>query len=206
MNKNASARIIFLDEAYEMAYRVSKQITDSSDSFDIILGISRGGLPPARMISDFLNIETLTSLQISHYARGGVEKEKVHVTDPLNIDIEGKKVLIVDDVNDSGETLKAAYEHAGSLNPADVKTAVLHEKESTSFHAHYTGSDLSEWKWLIYQWAVTEDILEFLNKDGMLNAEEKTAINHLSEKYGLKIEIDLFRKIVSMKDSYFQRS
>jgi len=206
MNKDASARIIFLDEAYEMAYRVSKQITDSSDSYDIILGISRGGLPPARMISDFLNIETLTSLQISHYARGGVEKEKVDVTDPLNIDIEGKKVLIVDDVNDSGETLKAAYEHVGSLNPADVKTAVLHEKSSTSFNAHYTGSDLSEWKWLIYQWAVTEDILEFLNKDGMLNTEEKTAINHLSEKYGLKIEIDLFRKIVSMKDNYFQRS
>jgi len=40
----------------------------------------------------------------------------------------------------------------------------------------------------------------------MLNAEENKAINHLSEKYGLKINIDLFKKIVSMKDNYFQQT
>lgn len=205
MKKNTSARIIFLSEAYEMAYKVSKQITESSDSFDMILGISRGGFPPARMICDFLNIETLTSLQISHYASGGVEKDKVDVTDPLNIEIEGKNILIVDDVNDSGKTLNAAYEHVDSLNPASVKTAVLHEKKSTSYHADYTGMDLSEWKWLIYQWALTEDILEFLNKDGMLDSNDEKAIRHLSQKYGLDIDKDLFKKIISMKENYFRK-
>ena len=203
MKKNTSARIIYLSEAYEMAHKVSKQITESSDSFDIILGISRGGLPPARMICDFLNIETLTSLQISHYASGGVEKGKVDVTDPLNIDIEGKNVLIVDDVNDSGKTLRAANEHVNSLNPSSVKTAVLHEKKSTSYHADYTGIDLSGWKWLIYQWAVTEDLLEFLHKDGMLNADNNEAMNHLSEKYGLEVEKELFEWVISMKGNYF---
>jgi len=91
MEKDFKAKIITLPEAYEMAFNVSRQITESPDNFDIIAGISRGGLPPARMICDFLNINTLTSLQISHYTSGGEEKEKVELTDPININLKEKK-------------------------------------------------------------------------------------------------------------------
>lgn len=204
MKNNFSARIITFSEAYDMAYEVSQQLTAASVKFDIVLGISRGGLPPARMICDFLNIKTLTSIQIQHYTGGGKEKENVTITDPLNIDLDGKNVLIVDDVNDSGKTLEAAHKHASSLNASFVQTAVLHEKERTSFNADYTGSSLSEWKWLIYQWAVTEDILEFLDRDTMLNAEQYEAIKHLEDTYGLNIDEDLFKKIMSIKSHYFK--
>jgi len=202
MKKDFKAKIITLPEAYEMAFNVSRQITESPDNFDIIVGISRGGLPPARMICDFLNINTLTSLQIRHYASGGEEKEKVELTDPVDIDIKGKNVLISDDVNDSGKTLKAAYEHVKSLNPKLVKTAVLHEKKNTVFKAHYTGANLSDWEWLIYQWAVTEDLLEFLDKDNMLQATADEAIGHLKEKYDLEVDRDLFKKVISLRENY----
>ena len=186
-----------------MAYEVSQQLTAASVNFDIVLGISRGGLPPARMICDFLNIKTLTSIQIRHYTGGGEAKENVTITDSSNVDLDGKNILIVDDVNDSGKTLEAAHKHASSANASLVKTAVLHEKERTSFKADYTGSDLSGWKWLIYQWAVTEDLLEFLRRDNMVNAEPYEAIKHLEDTYGLKIDENLFKKVMSMKDQYF---
>lgn len=202
MKEDFKAKIITLPKAYEMAHKVSRQITNSSDNFDIVVGISRGGLPPARMICDFLNINTLTSLQISHYTGGGEEKDKVELTDPINIDLKGTNVLIVDDVNDSGKTLKAAYEYIESLDPDLVKIAVLHEKENTVFNAHYTGPQLSEWRWLIYQWAVTEDLLEFLEKDRMLQATDEEAIGHLKEKYDLEIDNDLFKKVISMRKNY----
>lgn len=202
MGKDFSARIVTLSEAYEMAYRVSKQITDSAERFDIVVGIARGGLPPARMICDFLNIKILTSIQIKHYKSGGEEMEKVDIIDPVEIDLKGKNVLLVDDVNDSGETLKAAYEHLSSLKSGLVKAAVLHEKEDTNFKAHYTGSNITEWKWLIYQWAVAEDLLEFLNKNNKVQEDEDDAIRWLSENYGLIVDKDLYRKVISMKKNY----
>lgn len=203
MKQDISARIITLTEAYDMAYKVSSEITDTSEKFDIVVGISRGGLPPARMICDFLNIDTLSSLQIKHYKSGGKQLENVDITDPVDIDLNGKNILIVDDVNDSGKTLKAAHDHISSQEPALVKTAVLHEKENTSFKADYTGSILSDWRWLIYQWAVAEDLLVFLNSDNMLQVDEEDAIEHLKKKYNLVVDKDLIKKVISMKKNYF---
>jgi len=203
MKKDFTARVVGFSEAYDMAFKVAQKIGDSPVAFDVVVGVSRGGLPPARIVCDFLNIGTLTSLQIRHYMSGAEENEQVEVTDPIVIDIQGKHVLIVDDVNDSGKTLKSAHKHVQSKSPATVKTAVLHEKDNTSFRADFTGSHLSKWKWLIYQWAVTEDLLEFLNKDDLLNASKDEALQHLSKTYNLNIERDLFRKVIAMKENYF---
>jgi len=111
MEKNFTARIVGLSEVYEMAYKVSRKISDSPLDFDVVVGIARGGFPPARLLCDFLNIKTLTAIQIRHYTGGGQQKEEVEISDPININLKGKKVLIVDDVNDSGETLKVAVDH-----------------------------------------------------------------------------------------------
>ncbi len=203
MGKDFSARIITLPEAYENAYKIARQITDHTQTFDVIIGISRGGLPPARMICDFLNVETLTSLQVRHYTGGGKSMDQLEVTDPVDIDLREKSVLIVDDVNDSGKTLRMAHDHISALGPSLIQTAVLHEKSNTTYNAKYTGSDLTEWKWLIYQWALTEDLLEFLKNDEMLLADRESIIGHLKDKYGLKIDNELLKKVISMKKNYF---
>lgn len=202
MRKDFSARVITLPEAYENSYKIARQITDHTQIFDVIIGISRGGLPPARMICDFLNIETLTSIQVRHYTGGGKKMDQLEVTDPVDIDLRDKSVLIVDDVNDSGKTLRMAHDHISALGPSLIRTAVLHEKSNTSFNADYTGSDLTEWKWLIYQWALTEDLLEFLHHDGMLQAKGEIIIRHLKDKYGLEINNELLKKVISMKKNY----
>lgn len=203
MEKEFTARIVGLTEIYEMAYEVSRKITEASISFDVVVGISRGGFPPARLVCDFLNIKTLTAIQIQHYTPGAEAKEEVEITDPINIDLESRNVLVVDDVNDSGKTLKAAVEHIKTKEVVTVKTAVLHEKENTSFKADFAGSYLTEWKWLIYQWAVTEDLLEFLNKDDMLLADKDDMLKHLSDKYDLNVKRELLEKVLTMKDNYF---
>ncbi|MEX0647678.1 MAG: phosphoribosyltransferase [Balneolaceae bacterium] len=199
------ARIVSLSEAYDMAYEISHQILQSGGQFDVVVGISRGGLPPSRIICDFLNIKTLTSIQIRHYESGGKTRDELMISDPVNINLQNKHVLIADDVNDSGKSLKAAYENIKGLKPAGLKTAVLHEKSTTSFKADYTGSVLSEWKWLIYQWAVTEDLIEFLDREKMLDAGEEDAIRHLEEQYDLTVDRGLLKKVLSMKENYTER-
>lgn len=203
MKKDFSARIVGLDEAYEMAFKLAEQITDKGYKVDIVIGIARGGLPPARFICDFLNITKLTTLQITHYTSGGIAKENVKVIDPLNIDLEGKNVLLVDDVNDSGETLREATQHINTMNPGKLKTAVLHEKSNTSMNADFKGSALEEWEWLIYQWAANEDILEFLNENDKLNLSAEESAKFLSENYQLDVDLKLIEKALSMRGNYF---
>lgn len=185
MEKDFTARIISLDEVYKTTFELAQDIMKSAISFDIVIATARGGFLPARLICDFLNIERLTSIQIKHYQGGAKKMEEAEITDPIRINIQEKNVLLVDDVNDSGKTLQAAVDHLRTLNPSLLKTAVLHEKDRTDFATDFHVEKLEEWKWLIYQWAATEDILEFLKKNNMENQSEKTVRKHLAKKYDL---------------------
>lgn len=203
MKNDFSARIVSLQEVYRKSHELAQLIMKSSIDFDFVIAIARGGVLPARLICDFLNIHRLTSIQVRHYQKGAKELEEAEIIDPVRVDIKGKKVLLVDDVNDSGETLKAALEHVESMEPELVKTAVLHEKSHTILETDFTGDKLKKWKWLIYQWAVTEDVLEFLNKDDMLQESNEQARKHLIEKYDLDVDEQLFEQIKQMEQNYY---
>lgn len=203
MKQDFSAKIITLREVYEISCKLAGQIMQSGYQFDTVVAIARGGFPAARFICDFLNIRQLGSMQISHYYGGAQKHKSTEVISPVNVNIEGRHVLIIDDVNDTGETLKVASDYIQLLNPALFKTAVLHEKSTTVFKADFVGKYQKKWKWLMYQWAVTEDILTFLQRDQMLESDESEAREHLCKKYNLKISKKFFQKIHSMKDNYF---
>lgn len=196
------AEIITFSEVFDLSHKLSLRITDKSLSFDIVVGIARGGVTPARLLSDFLNIGSLTSLQIRHYEKGAKQLDKTEIIDPVDVDIKEKNVLLVDDINDSGKTLKAAVKHVLEFNPALLKTAVIHEKESSAYNCDFVGKTLEEWKWFVYEWAVTEDILEFLKRDDMLDAGEEKALNHLKEKYRLEPGVKLLRSVMQLRENY----
>lgn len=204
MDKNFTARIVGLPEVYEMAYTISQKVTESNLKFDVIVGIARGGFPPARFVCDFLNIKTLTAIQIRHYTGGAEEMKEVEISDDVNIDLQDKNVLIVDDVNDSGKTLTAAVKHIKTKGTSEIKTAVLHEKDNTSLKADFVGGYLDDWKWLIYQWAATEDLLEFLKRDDMLSAGQVEIRKHLKDTHELEISGELLEKVMAMKGNYYR--
>lgn len=203
MQNKFTAKIISLQEAYSASHRLALNIMKSSESFDIVIAVARGGMFPARLMCDFLNIGRLASMQIKHYESGAEILKNTEIIDPVTIDISGRKVLIVDDVNDTGETLIEAVNHVQSLKPALLKTAVLHEKKNTVFEADFSIERLDEWKWLVYEWAATEDILSFLKNDGMLQQNIETVRDHLAKKYDLFIEHRLLHDILQMEQNYF---
>lgn len=198
--KNFKARIISLDEAYRGCVKLSEKVSASDYSPEAIVAIARGGFPPARFLCDFLNVKTLYSVQIKHYGGGAKGKEKVDVISKNLGDIREKRILLVDDVNDSGKTLSAAYDLLEEAS--EVRTAVIHQKENTGFRADYAGESVHEWKWLIYQWAAAEDVLDFLKEGDMLNADPVSAKQFLAENYELEVEKSLLEKIFSAKSAY----
>jgi len=199
-DRELKAELISLEQVYETCFRLAHKISRSGLSFDIVIAIARGGFPPARFLCDFLNIEILHSLQVSHYSSGARKKEKAHILSKDTGDIKDKRILLVDDVNDTGMSLRAAYD---SLEAAPkVSTAVMHEKDTTGFRAGFAGRGLEEWKWLIYPWALTEDLLEFLDKGDMLDAGPGRAQRFLKDEYDLHIEEEQLKNVLSFRSSY----
>lgn len=90
--------------------------------FDAILGVSRGGLIPATILSHKLNIPLIPITYSSVVGRGD---DKNHPNVLPTVDY--KSILIVDDICDSGYTLKELVDHYINENTA-VYTAVTHFK------------------------------------------------------------------------------
>ncbi len=130
---------------------------------DAIVAVSRGGLIPARIVSDVINVDEVHSVKASLWGVGGKISEEVMLYD-VKLPVRGKRVLLVDDVVDSGSTLNRVLDFVKGLEPEDVRTAVLHVKPSSKHIPDYYASRLDEWSWIIYPWTLHEVIFTLLYK------------------------------------------
>ena len=194
-NQKMKASIVSLSKAYELTFQIATKLKAANFKPDLIIAIARGGYPPARFLADFLEVKQLTSLQLQHYAEGAEKSAQVKVLNELNIDLSGKKVLIADDVNDTGDTLVKALDYIRDLKPAAIKTAVLHEKQNTKLNADIVGDYLQEWQWLIYQWAAVEDVHEFIQKADENFSSRQEAEAYLQKVHKLSLPDNVMTKV-----------
>ncbi|RXA21992.1 phosphoribosyltransferase [Methanosarcina sp. MSH10X1] len=180
--------LITFNEVLRLSRILAREIKASGYIPDLIVAIGRGGYVPGRLISDFLLFDNLTSMKIEHYTRAANLREEARIKFPLPIDITGKKVLIVDDITDTGETLKLAVDYALSLKPAVVRTAVLQHKTCSAFTPDFYSRKIIKWRWIIYPWARYEDFAGFAEKiilDRALNLSQ--IINEFKDRYELDV-------------------
>ncbi|OOZ35973.1 hypothetical protein BOW52_11015 [Solemya elarraichensis gill symbiont] len=137
MAERLSCELVSQETVYDLVYKLSDQIRTSDFHPDLVVAISRGGFTPARVICDVLGLFNLTSIRVVHYSKAAVHEQQAYVKYPLCMDIAGQRILLVDDVNDTGDTLKIARAHLESLGPTEVRTAVLHEKTCSPVRAEY---------------------------------------------------------------------
>ena len=117
--------------------------------------------------------------------------------------VSGLKVLIIDDVTDTGETLQVAASHVKANGAADFRTGVLQHKESSSFEPDYFADSIKEWKWIIYPWAAHEDLVGFAERVLFNEPLSKEQIcDELERRYTLKIDqeiSDVLQDLVNMR-------
>ncbi len=155
--------LVSWDEVHRLAKFLALKIKNSGFKPDLVIGIARGGLVPARIVCDFLLQKNLTAIKVEHWGIAAAPG-KAEIKFPLPIDISGKKILIVDDVVDTGDTYSVTMDYIKGKNPSEVKSAVLHYKTRSTFIPDYWAEKQDEWKWIIYPWAVYEDLTGFIKR------------------------------------------
>ncbi|AKB57334.1 phosphoribosyltransferase [Methanosarcina barkeri] len=156
--------LISFNEVLRLSRILAQKVKASGYMPDLIVAIGRGGYVPGRLVSDFLLFNDLTSMKIEHYSRAADMREEARIKFPIPVDITGKKILILDDVTDTGETLNLAVDYVLNLNPASVRTAVLQHKISSNFTPDFYAQKVLKWRWIIYPWARYEDLAGFAEK------------------------------------------
>lgn len=180
--------------------KLALKIQGSGFKPDIIICIARGGYIPARLICDYLDIYNLASIRIKHYT-GSDKSEVAQLFDPLSINIQGLKVLLVDDINDTGDTLQLALDYLASFNPIEIKTAVLHHKVISTLVPDYFAQKIIHWRWITYPWAITEDVLGFVKKMQPQPSTIEQAIECLEQDYKIKTSKQVMRDVFRLFQS-----
>lgn len=178
--------------SFDYVVRLSKilaqKIKASGYMPDLIVAIGRGGFVPGRLVCDFLLLNDLTSMKIEHYKRAADIQPEIKIKCPIPVDISGEKILVVDDITDTGGTLSLAVDYIWSLKPAEVRSAVLQHKACSPFVPDYYAQKIIKWRWIIYPWARYEDLAGFAEK---IIRNRTLDISQIISEFKSRYELDI---------------
>jgi len=149
--------ILTWEDVYNLTLRLSERVVESGFKPDVVVGIARGGWIPARVLSDVLYADSLQNIRIEYYSDVGQKGREPKITQPITGSMEGKSILLVDEVADTGDSLYHAKQHVQSLGAGDVKTAVLHWKPWSRIKPDFYMVQTE--RWTVYPWELRESII-----------------------------------------------
>jgi len=159
-------KLVSWDEIVDWSMHLADIITRDGYKPDLIVAVARGGFVPARLLCDFLGVENLLSIQSQHWTEAAKVEERAILKYPYNVDARGLKVLVVDDIVDTGETLLLARDYIkDNWKPQEIKTAALQWISPVAkFKPDYYYIEVKEWVWFQYPWTRLEDTYQFIKR------------------------------------------
>ena len=132
---------------------LARQVAGDGYRPDLILSIARGGLLVGAALGYALDVKNTWTMNVEFYTGIDERLDVPMILPPVPdlVDLESARMLIADDVADTGETLKLVKEFcAGKV--AEVRCAVLYEKPHSTVRCEYV------WRrtalWIDFPWSV----------------------------------------------------
>ncbi len=120
------------EEIWERAKEIGKQISEDFAGEELVLiGTLKGAVVWMADMMKTISLDTqIDFISASSYGSGTVSSGKVNIKKDIELDIEGKNVLIIEDIIDTGNTLKYLKEYFQKKNAKCVKICTLLDKPS----------------------------------------------------------------------------
>lgn len=172
-------------------------ILDDGLEIDSVVAVSRGGLIPARIVSDVLGVDELIVIRSRLWGTGTRVSDEPEISIHEEINLGNKRVLIVDEVVDTGATLNKLTKIVRDLGALSVKTAVLHYKKTSSIIPDYYVEKIENWAWIYYPWSLSETLYALArNREGDLYNNTMIILKEIN---AVELYLDPLRVIESIK-------
>ncbi|MGK5450567.1 phosphoribosyltransferase [Streptomyces radiopugnans] len=146
-------------ELFGQAVReLAQAVADDGYEPDMILSIARGGLFVAGGLGYALDVKNLHVMNVEFYTGVGTTLEMPVMLPPVPnvVDLSEKRVLVADDVADSGRTLRLVHDFCAE-HVAEVRSAVVYEKPRSLVKCEYVWKHTD--RWINFPWSVEPPVV-----------------------------------------------
>jgi uncharacterized protein len=180
-----------------LADTVASAVRATGPAPDTIVGLTRGGWVPARMLADRLGVKRMLALRAQHWGVTATANGRAELGDPLTQRLEGRNVLVVDDITDTGESLALATEHVASLGPSSLQSAALLHIAHSKFRPTFWGEEIPRdaWVWVVFPWNYWEDLASLAERAAPIAPGVEGIRRTLRERCGLDVPAEDLRRL-----------
>ena len=155
-----SEREIMSWEIFGNASRVLAQmVADDGYEPDMILSIARGGLLIGGAMGYALSVKNVYTMNVEFYTGVDERLEVPRILPPAPdfVDVSDAKILIADDVADTGKTLEVVRDFVAD-QVAEARTAVIYEKPWTVIRPEYVWRHTEAW--IDFPWSAAPPLVQ----------------------------------------------
>ena len=164
-----------------LAFEVSQDIRTDGLEFDRIVTLAKGGWPMTRSLVDYLEVKEVASIGVKFYAGINEKLKTPLIYQDLPVSIKGERILLFDDVADSGASLEFVQQYLQDKEVKNLTTATLFYKPFSSFKPNYYSSTTKAW--IVFPYDAVEGIEVLGNKwidQGVSPSEVKKRFKNLN--------------------------
>lgn len=183
------------NQVYRLVLKLAEKIKKSRFEPDVIVGVSRGGWIPARIVSDIIENSNLANVTTEFYEDIAETKQEPTITQPISVPVKDMKVLVVDDLADTGKSLKLVKAHLKEQGAKEIKIAtIFYKPESITVPDFY---EKKTKRWVVFPWEQKETIRKIVHK----TVKDEKTVEDAKEKlisFGLnKKQVEQFTKEIA---------
>jgi len=137
-----------------MSFQIAQELLARHQPIDRIVTLAKGGWPMTRSLVDFLRVSAVASIGVKFYADINERLKVPQVYQELPVSLQGERVLLFDDVADTGESLQYTREYLLQAGVAEVVTATLFYKPHSIVKPDVFGTETKAW--IIFPYELVE--------------------------------------------------
>jgi hypothetical protein len=174
------------DYIYELCVKLADQIKKSGYKPDLLVALSRGGWIPGRILSDLLDNPTIATIKVEHYLDIYKTMDEPRITQPIPIDVRGKRILLIDDIADSGKSLRLVRDHLLKQGAKEVRICALYRKPWSIVIPEFCARETDAWIWFPHEiYETMKKVYVRLRKEGKTREEIEHRLIEIGVRPGL---------------------